>query len=323
MAEEAQKTAANLAEMTLLEVLPAFEQHMREDGFANNTVKAFASDVRLIAGYLPDTPVGAISTEDLNRVVNQLKEHKFKKSADDENWSTYKEKSMARRITTIKVLFGWLRKTDAVFMNPAEPVVQTSARGKLPTIPTAEEITKARAIARAWSEGEAPAGKHQARDSRPLALLSLLLDTGAKKSEIKALQLEHILRDDPLNPQIHIRYLNPRLKYKERKLAIDPETLAILDRYIDDYALTDELFTCTPRNLEYILRDIALELGYEKKKPQPFTFENLRWVSALQDLMAGMDELLIQEKQGLSKVTWRETRNKLDQLREKYEKTKL
>ena len=89
-----------------------------------------------------------------------------------------------------------------------------------------------------------------------------------------------------------------------------------VEAYKEQYNLTGELFTCTPRNLEYILKDIGAEAGLE---PSLVSFENLRWVSALTDLKDGVEPDLIREKLGLSKITWRETKHKLEQLRAKQE----
>ena len=44
------------------------------------------------------------------------------------------------------------------------------------------------------------------------------------------------------------------------------------------------------------------------------SFVILRWTSALQDYASGMDPDQLREKQGLSKVSWYETRAKLDAL---------
>lgn len=290
---------------TILEILPAFEQHMKEAGFAHNTVKSFASDVRLIGSYFPDKPINQYGTEDLNKFLHWLKE---------ERGISCKPKSYARRVTTMKVLFGWLSKSDVVVINPAEAVVQESASSPLPDIPNEEQIAQALAVAESWRSGKTITGESRKADVRPLLLLKLLLQTGGKKGEIKGIHLEHILREDEDNPQIFVRYANPRLRYKERKVAIDPEWVKILDEYTPAYNIHDELFTCTPRNLEYILTNIGEEAGLERGL---LSFENLRWVSALEDLKNGMDQELIREKLGLSKITWRETRAKLDRLREK------
>ena len=71
------------------------------------------------------------------------------------------------------------------------------------------------------------------------------------------------------------------------------------------------MFTCTARNLEYVLRDIGDEAGLERGL---LSFENLRWVSALRDWNAKVEPDDIRQKLGLSKVTWRETKSKLEKL---------
>ena len=90
-------------------------------------------------------------------------------------------------------------------------------------------------------------------------MLSLLLQTGIKKGEAMAIVPNHIDDSDPDKPVLYVRYANPRLRYKERKLPLEPAWLAVLDEYLGQYRPTDTLFTCTARNLEYVLRDLAEE----------------------------------------------------------------
>jgi len=290
------------SESTLPAVLRAFEQHMQEEGFARNTVKAFASDVRLLYSFLEDMPINEIGTADLNKFMN---------------WLVYErgvpcsKKTYARRVTTLKVMFAWLTENGILHVDPALEVVQISVSSPLPVIPNDAQVEQALAVTEAWRNGRTITDQQRKKDARPHLLLTLLLQTGSKKGEAKGLLLEHIERDDVTNPQIFVRYTNPRLKYKERKLAIDPEWLDTLDEYVGQYNIADEIFTCTPRNLEYILRDVGDEAELARGL---LSFENLRWTSALLDLKKGTDEELIREKLGISKITWRETKNKLEQL---------
>ena len=90
----------------------------------------------------------------------------------------------------------------------------------------------------------------------------------------------------------------------------------MLDDYLAQYEPSDTLFTCTARNLEYVLRDVGEAAGLEKGL---LSFENLRWRSALTDYMGDTDHDHIRQRLGLSKVTWRDTRNKLSRLKEKIE----
>jgi integrase/recombinase XerD len=142
------------------------------------------------------------------------------------------------------------------------------------------------------------------------------LKTGIKKGEAMNMVPNHIDRSDPDEPILFIRYANPRLRYKERKVPLDPEWLDVLDEYMVQYTPSDTIFTCTARNLEYILRDVGDEAGLERGL---LSFENLRWASALHDLQANIEPDDIRQKLGLSKITWRETKAKLEKLKQQHE----
>ena len=60
-------------EASLQAALGTFERHMRDEGFSINTVKAFASDIRLLGRYLGiGTPVGEIGTKNLTDFLHWL-----------------------------------------------------------------------------------------------------------------------------------------------------------------------------------------------------------------------------------------------------------
>ena len=278
-----------------------FEQHMRDEGFSIHTVKAFASDLRLLGQYVGiGQPVGDIGTKDLNDFLN---------------WLLYERgvpcspKSYSRRVTTLKVFFGWLLKSDTLVIDPSNAVIQRSVSSPLPTVPTISDIEKALAVTEAWATD----GNKGKVDARPHLLLNLLLKTGIKKGEAMAIVPNHVVRDNPDEPYLFIRYKNPRMRYKERKVELDPAWLDTLDEYLAQYAPSDTLFTCTARNLEYVLRDVGEEAGLDKGL---LSFENLRWRSALTEYEGGVDQDTIRQRLGLSKVTWRDTKSKLSRLAE-------
>jgi len=280
--------------------LGAFEQHMEEEGFSINTRKAFASDIRLLGKYLGiGQPIGAIGTKNLNDFLNWLVH---------ERGISCSRKSYARRVTTIKVFFGWLYESGVLPSDPSTAVIQISVSSPLPVVPSAEEILKALQVTEAIRAGE---GVEKA-DARPHLLLTLLLKTGIKKGEAMAIALNHIDRDDP--PYLFIRYKNPRMRYKERKISLESAWLEVLDDYLEQYNPTDTLFTCTARNLEYILSDVGEAAGLPQGR---LSFENLRWASALADYKDEVEPNVIRQRLGLSPVTWRETKKKLDRLRER------
>ncbi|WP_420631496.1 tyrosine-type recombinase/integrase [Candidatus Leptofilum sp.] len=282
--------------------LGLFETHMRDEGFAINTMKAFASDIRLLGKYLGiGQPIGEIGTNNLNDFLKWLLE---------ERGVPCSPKSYARRVTTLKVFFGWLHGAGVLPNDPSTAVIQRSVKSPLPTIPSEADLEKALAVSQRMREG----GQEQKPDARPHLLLTLLLQTGIKKGEAMAIVPNHIDRTEPEQPMLFIRYANPRLRYKERKLYLEPEWLDILDEYLVQYEPPDTLFTCTPRNLEYILRDVGDEAGLDRGL---LSFENLRWASTMRDWRANVEQDDIRQKLGLSKITWRETKSKLERLAEK------
>jgi integrase/recombinase XerD len=218
-------------------------------------------------------------------------------------------------VTTLKVFFGWLTESGVLYFDPASNVIQQSVSSPLPTVPTAPEIEKALNVTTAMRKG---ASDHTA-DARPHLLLTLLLHTGVKKSEAMTIVPNHIDRSDAEQPVLFVRYKDPSRRYKERKIELPAEWLETLDEYLAQYQPPDTLFTCTARNLEYILSDVAEEAGLDKGL---LSFENLRWASALADLRRGVEPDHIRQRLGLSKVTWRETKSRLDKL-ERREEEKL
>ncbi len=297
---EERRTPPLTSEASLQAAIGAFEKHMQDEGFSINTIKAFISDVRLLGRYLGiGTPVGEIGAKNLNDFLHWL---------TDERGVPCSPKSYARRVTTLKVFFGWLHESGVLAQDPSAAVIQQSVSSPLPEAPRAVDVERALAAAETWRTG------NPKPDARPLLLLSLLLQTGIKKGEAMAIVPNHIDTGDPDNPVLYVRYANPRLRYKERKVPLTPQWIELLEEYLAQYQPTDTLFTCTARNLEYILHDIA---EAAELPPGVLSFENLRWAAALQDWRANVEQDDIRQKLGLSKIAWRETKSKLRRLAER------
>ena len=300
---EAEHRASILTrDASLQAALGTFEKHMQDEGFSINTVKAFASDIRLLGRYLGiGTSIGEIGTKNLNDFLHWL---------THERGVACSPKSYARRVTTLKVFFGWLLESGVLSHDPSDAVIQQSVSSPLPEAPREIDVEQAVAVAEAWRAG----GPDRKADARPYLLLSLLLQTGIKKSEAMAIVPNHIDDSDREHPVLYVRYANPRLRYKERKLPLKADWLDVLEEYLQQYRPTDTLFTCTARNLEYILHDIAEAADLP---PGVLSFENLRWASALQDWRDNVEQDDIRQKLGLSKIAWRETKTKLRRLVER------
>jgi site-specific recombinase XerD len=290
-------SVADLNRYTQLQhTLALFQEHLKKEGKSEHTIKAFTADLQLLAEYDgAEKAIGSFTTTSLNDFLYWL---------ENGRGVPCSRKSYARRVTTVKVYFKWLQSVGALAHDPAKAVLQRSGPAPLATILSADEIEQALAYARVLNQGEKA-------DIRPLMLFRLILDTGIKKGEASRLMLGHIHRENPQEPTLEIKH-KVRNVYKERHIALYPDWLAILDEYRSQYTIKDLVFTCTARNLEYVLSGISDGAGL----PMKISFEMLRWNCAVRDYQQGMEPTQIREKLGLSEASWTETFSKIKRLAE-------
>lgn len=284
-------------ESSLKSGMGGFDAYMVRENFTENTRKAFRSDLGLLARYLGGrTAVGDVSTRKLQNFLTWML---------NDRGVPCSPKSYARRVTTIKRFFAWLTEVGVIAGDPAAPIPHRPANTPLPDILYEDEVDALLATAQRMArDADQP-------DARPQLLVRLLLETGIKKGECARIALRHIDRSDPAGPALFIRYTDPRMQKKERKLALSGELVRALDRYLNEYEPQARLFECTARNLEYVLNDAAVQAGIDD-----ISFETMRWTCAVRDFRSGMDPEDLRHKLGLSPITWVDTLRKIEVLAE-------
>ena len=281
-------------ESLLSAVTGEFHDYMIRKGFTENTVKAFLYDLHILTEYLgADRALSQISTTELNDFLTYLRHYRGVPCSP---------KSYARRVTTLKVFFGWLAEEGIIPNDPAASLIHQPVSTPLPQILYEGQVEKLLQATESLMHAENP-------DARPHLLVTLLLQTGIKKSECMAIQLNDIDTSEPQAPVLYIRHTNPKMKHKERKLRLPADFVSILHQYLAKYQPKEQLFECTARNLEYVLDNVARLAGLEI-----ISFEILRWTCAVQDHKSGMLSDKLRQKLGLSKISWEETSKKLDKL---------
>jgi len=297
MAATTTVTAHISASTTIIPAVTAYEIYLNDQGRSPYTVKAFLSDLRLMASYFqPDRALGSIATDDLNKYFEWMQK---------ERGVACSPKTLARRITTTKSFFRWLHKNGVTLLDPAEKVVQHSVMSPLPAILSEEEIQSILLAADRYRRKAKP-------DARPYALLYLLLTTGIKKSECLGIHLNHIDLEAPEGPTLFVRYASPVNRYKERKLAIAEDWIPAYEEYAAQYKPVDRLFPWSPRRLEYLLEDIGEDAGLDKH----LSFDMCRWTYALSEYRHATESDRIRQNLGVSKIQWRELNLKLKQMAE-------
>lgn len=285
------------ADSALSNAVTAFDEYMLRKGFSENTIKAFRNDLKIVRQFLGDeTRLHQVTTQHLNDFLEWLQHGRG---------APCSAKTLARRITTLKVFFGWLHGIGVIGTDPAEPVLQQPARPPLPSILRDEEINRLQRTAQnyLWDRNNP--------DARPYLLVNLLLQTGMKKAELARLLLEDINTSHPQAPELTIRYAEEANAHKNRSIALHPSIVNVLGQYVEQYKPERYLFECTPRNLEYVLDEVGQKAGITRLQ---VGFETLRWTCAVRDYRMGAPEERLRQKLGLSKISWRETREKIFQL---------
>jgi site-specific recombinase XerD len=295
MAAASTVTAHITANTTIMPAVTAYEFFLNDQGRSPYTVKAFLSDLRLMASYYaPDRTVSSITTADLNNYFEWMQK---------ERGVPCSPKTLARRITTTKSFFRWLHKNGILLLDPAEKVLQRTVMSPLPEILNDDEIQNVILAADRYRRKAKP-------DARPYTLLYLLLTTGIKKSECLGIHLNHIDLQAQEGHILFIRYASPVNRYKERKLMLAEDWLAAYDEYIVQYNPVDRLFPWSPRRLEYLLEDIGEDANLTKH----LSFDMCRWTYALSEYRRGEDNNTIRQNLGVSKIQWRELNMKLKKL---------
>jgi len=298
LAEEASRAVAPPgldSRSSLRAATGSFEAHMQQQGFAENTIKAFLSDLKILVQFIGvGTAIGDISTHDLKRFVEWLERGRG---------VPCNPKSLARRVTTLKVFFGWLAEAEVLAFDPADAVTHKPVMTPLPRVLSDVEVEQILGVTQELRHGEKP-------DARPHLLVTLILHTGIKKGECMNIVMNHLDFGDPTQPVLWVRYANPRRRHKERKLRLPVWWPAVLAEYRAQRQLQEALFPCTARNLEYVLADVArrAELSHG------LSFEMLRWTCAVRDYRAEMPADKLRQKLGISKITWREAGVKVARL---------
>lgn len=285
------------ADSTIEYASRSFDDYMLRKGFSENTIKAFRNDLKIYIKYAgPDTKLMDVTTRSLNEYLEWMQSERGKPCS---------AKTLTRRITTLKVFFGWLHGIGVIGTDPAEAVIQQTARTPLPVILRDDGIGR---LVRAAQDHLWDRTKP---DARPYLLVSLLLQTGMKKSECSNLLISDIDTSDVHAPTVRIHYAEERNAHKNRVLPLHQNIIPPLTQYLEQYKPKIHLFECTPRNLEYVLEEVGKKAGIRYLQ---VGFETLRWTAAVNDYRHGMPEEQLRQKMGLSKISWRETREKIIQL---------
>jgi len=285
--------------------MDVFESYMQERGFTENTQQAFRLDMQILSDYLgPVRLLGEISVATLMAFIKWM---------EGPRGVPCSPKTLERRITTLKVFFGWLAEEGVLPRDVAAPLIHQAVSAPLSDVLTEVQIEAVTAVTQSMRAGR----ESHKPDARPHLLFTLILHTGIKKGECVNIHVNHIDLTNLERPALWIRYKQARRRHKERRILLPVWWPPVLNEYLDRYPTRDYLFPWSARNLEYVLTGVAAEAGIPR-----LTFEMLRWTCAAHDFANGMDRNDLRLKLGLSEISWYEVEVKLALLAQRLAKQK-
>src|SRR5436190_723871 len=267
-----------------------YQQELLLRGKSNYTVTCFLSDLKMFSDFVgQDTPVGRITKEKLTDWLMKLK---FGTSGQPPA-----PKTMARRVTFLKNFFSWLASDGVILEDPSASLALERPLPPLPQLLFADEVQRLLDAA--------------ATDPRCHCLVYLVLHAGLKKEELMALKVHHIDLTDPQTPMLTVHFpASTGKQHRERKLALPAEFTTIFQKYQNAYYVTDTIFSCTDRNLNYILGRAVKAADIKKR----VTLQLLRDTFAVQQLQSEVTFEVLREKLGLSDEAWLESKEKYRRL---------
>ena len=218
-----------------------------EKKLSKNTKEAYLNNLEEFCNYINNPSIKSINTDDIRDYINHLAEEK------------QKDKTIARKIVSIKTFFEYLIKNNIIDNNPSEKISSPKLKKSIPKVLNINEINKLLEYK--------PTNNKEYRNK---AMMELMYASGLRVSELVDLELNNI---DFNNNYVRIFGKGK----KERIVPINDIACKYLNEYINVYRasllrgyITDKEFISsygrgiTRQAFFKILKQIAKKQGIEK-----------------------------------------------------------
>lgn len=205
--------------MTVAEAIDSFLFHCRyEKNLSPKTLKAYGTDLRQFGAFLGERcaePVGGVDRTVLRAYIQGL-------------YAKLAEKSIKRKVATLKALFRYLEREDTIAASPFRKMdVRIREPRRLPrTLALSQMEAILGALYRERDQQAAQHGAAYATSVRDVALVEMLFATGARVSEVCGLRLGAVDLDEGT-----VRILGKGRRERILHLT-DEEVLDALQRYL-------------------------------------------------------------------------------------------
>ena len=268
-----------------------FVNFLKNQGKASATILAYGKDISQLVDYL--------SKKQLTQVTSVLPEH-IEGFKENLAVNKYLNKSISRKLNSVKTFFRWLKTDGLITEDPAVPVSHPKYELSPPRILSKMEYRALRDACR--------------DDIRAAAIIEILLQTGLRIGELSRLELEDI-KDKEMN-------IRPYESHSNRMVPINSAAKKALNKYLNFRSKTKSqnvFVTKTGRPL--LIRNVRSTLNryFQIADIKDATINSLRHTFITHQLMAGASVVLIQKLVGHKRLTT--TERYLELIKDKVEET--
>lgn len=260
---------------SLLTAHQNFTNNLKKSGKSTSTILAYGTDVKQFVDFFGKkqiTQVASVSPEFIEEFKNHLNKEK------------YTNKSISRKLNSLKTFFRYLKEKDLIQEDPAASVEHPKYDIKPPRVLSKMEYRALRDACR--------------DDDRMAAIIELLLQTGMRIGELARLELDNIGEKE-----IKVR---PYESHRERIIPLNQAAKRALDRYFEVRTKTNSrsLFvTKTGRPL--LIRNIRAAIGryFRIAGIKNATVNDLRHTFIVHQLASGTSVTTVQRLVGHKRLS--------------------
>jgi len=267
---------------TVTATLPAYHAYLSSGGYSKYTPDDFTADIKRFGQFTGSKALQDLQTVDIQQWISELKK-------------TKPPKTVSRKVSALGNYFRWLEAEQVLERNPAKNIRAPRVTAPLPELLFDNECDRLLTAA--------------SSDPRTYLLVQLLLETGLKKAELLELQVSNFDFSNRYQPELWVKHAG-RQVFKDRKLKLPTQLIAVFDDYVQLYRVTDTLFPYTPRFIEQLLTQAARQANVSKR----VTASILRDMFVVRSVKRGMRLEEAFEKIGLSKTSYDDARKKYGRL---------
>lgn len=275
-----------MSDLSFKDIHQQFLQDLKSKGRATATVIAYGKDIEQFFDFLNTRP----EKKTLGQIVSQDIED-FKANLQEQR---YTDKSVYRKINSIKSFFRFLRTAGVITENPAATVAHPKYELAAPHVLTKLEYRALRDACRA--------------DKRISTIVEVLLQTGIRISELANLEIEDA---DLEKRTLHIK---PYESHAERTIPLNNAAAKALVEYFEIRPKSKQktLFvtkTCRP----FLVRNIrtAIDRYFRLAGIKNAKVNDLRHTFIVQQLAAGTPLVYVSQLVGHKRITTTEKYLKL------------